>query len=965
MKIIHSIFLLFFTSFCFNQAWAQDPVHYNLNDENGLPSNEVYQVLQDRQGFMWIGCDAGLFKYDGFEYKQYKNADQNGRAISDLNLDVKGRLWARNFNGEIYCLVNDRLQLVTKHIKTNVAHAEFALDNKGNCWAVFNSIVYSIAPSGKIVYKQKVYFKQNPLGQINDVILQNGKLVMADRFNSVFVFNPKSKQLKEIDKGHISPERNIFFRQGNKLMLLSESTLLNKITLIEILKTKTRNQQTILLTPSNSRLYIIPEVQKNESWICTANGVGRYSANIGSLDKLSRFFKGNSVSHIMKDYEGNYWISTLNQGIIVVPNWQLLRIDQSNFSLPENHITAIKALSKNELIIGTYTGRLYHVTLSPRNIQEIKSKIPQKTISVKYIHQFKNQFIASHGPLSLFSLNGISASYPIYSSKDVCVNQDSIHFIFSESHGAIHQKDLKPTIKLHTSEGGGRNIIYNPTDQTIYYAFSKGLYALKKGLLRQLKFNNEPVYVSSFSENGGIVYVASLSNGLLMVQNSKIIGSYSSENSLIEDELRIVHAYKQFCWVSSREKLFRINLSNHQIAPFSYLNGINPRDINAIDHADGYVFIATNKGLIYFPETLKWKNTQTPLLYINHVLIEGKKHSNLSNINLPFNNHNFSIDLSSISFRSRGNYTYRYRLSDLNDNWTTIPANNKQITFSHLPSGTYTFEVQAVNENGICSQTRSFPITIEQALWETWWFYLLTTIFIIVFIALIFYSRFKYLKRKADLNNKLVLSQLTALKSQMNPHFMFNALNSIQDLMLHQDTKGSNLYISKFSNLMRKVLNASDQPSISLQEEIDILSLYLDLEKLRFGDEFTFELKLDETIDPYEVNLPSMILQPFVENAIKHGLLHKKGEKKLRIHFSAKESLVCEITDNGIGRKHAEEIKVRQNRNASFATGATEKRIELLNNVDQLKYKLEIIDLYEDGEASGTTVRIILPINEA
>lgn len=962
MKISHYLLLFLLASCSFSTAWSQDPVHYNLNDENGLPSNEVYQVLQDRQGFMWIGCDAGLFKYDGFEYKQYKNDDQNGRAISDLNLDVKGRLWARNFNGEIYCLINDRLQLVTKYIKTNVAHAEFALDNKGNCWGVFNSIVYSIAPSGKIVYKQKVYFKQKPLGQINDVILQNGKLVMADRFNSVFVFNPKSNELKEIDKGHMSPERNIFYRQGNKLMLLSESTLHNKITLIEILKTKTHLQQTILLSPNNSRLYVIPEVRQNENWICTANGVGRFSNHIQSLDKLTRFFQGNSVSHIMKDYEGNYWISTLNQGIIVVPNWQLLRIDQSNFSLPENHITALKALSKNQLLIGTYTGRIYHVTLSPRKVIEIKGVAPQKTISVKYIHSYKEQFIASHGPFSIFSLDRINASYPIYNAKDACIVNDSIHFIYSERFGAVHFKDLKPIIPLKTQEGGGRNIIYNPTDQTIYYAFSKGLYALKNGRLRQLNFKNEPVYVSSFSENGGIVYVASLSNGLLMVQNSKIIGSYSSENSLIEDELRVVHAYKQFCWVSSREKLYRINLSNHQIAPFSYLNGINPRDINAIDHADGYVFIATNKGLIYFPETLKWKNTQTPILYINHVLIEGKKHSNLSNIILPFNNHNFSVDLSSISFRSRGNYTYRYRLSGLNDNWTTVPANNKQITFSHLPSGAYTFEVQAVNENGICSQTRSFPLTIEQALWETWWFYLLTTIFIIVIIALIFYSRFRYLKRKADLNNKLVLSQLTALKSQMNPHFMFNALNSIQDLMLHQDTKGSNLYISKFSNLMRKVLNASDQTSITLQEEIEILSLYLDLEKLRFREEFTFELNLQGDIDPYQLSLPSMILQPFVENAIKHGLLHKKGEKKLSIQFILKEQLICEITDNGIGRKHAAEIKERQNRNSSFATSATEKRIELLNNMDQVKYQLEIIDLFENDEACGTKVRITLPI---
>lgn len=961
MKIFHYIILFFLTTCCFSTTWAQDPVHYNLNDENGLPSNEVYQVLQDRKGFIWIGCDAGLFRYDGFEYKQYKNDDQNGRAISDLNLDVKGRLWARNFNGEIYCLINDRLQLVTKYLKTNVAHAEFALDEKGNCWGVFNSTVYSLTPSGKIAYKQKIYLKHKPLGQINDVILQDGKLIMADRFNSVFVFNPKNKQLREIDKGHLTPERNIFFRQGMKIMLLSESTLNNKITLNELLSTKIRLQQTILLTTANSRLHMIPQVRENENWICTANGVGKFSSNVKSLDELSRNFQGNSVSHIMKDVEGNYWISTLNQGIIIVPNWNITRIDERNFSLPENHITAIKALNKNQLLIGTYTGRLFMLTISSRKIEEIKSATNQKTISVKYIHPFKNQFIASHGPLSVFSVDGISNSYPIYNSKDACIMGDSLHFIFSERFGAFHLSDLKPTLQFKSREGGGRNICFNPKDNTIYLAFSKGLYSMKNGRLKSITFNSEPLFVSSVSVSNGHLYCASLSKGLFIIQNSIIVKRYSEENSPIEDELRIVHAYHNYCWVSSREKLYRINLATKEIAAFSYLNGINPRDINAIDHGDGRLFIATNKGLVYFPENLKWKNTRAPQLYINYVLIEGKKHINLTNIVLPFNNHNFSVDLSSISFRSRGNYTYRYRLAGLNDKWTSIPANNRQITFSHLPSGTYSFEVQAVNENGICSQTHSFSITIEQALWEKWWFYLLTTIFIIVIIALIFYSRFKYLKRKADLKNKLVGSQLTALKSQMNPHFMFNALNSIQDLMLHKDTKGSNLYISKFSNLMRKVLNASDQASITLQEEIDILSLYLDLEKLRFGEDFTFELILDEAIDPYALTLPSMILQPFVENAIKHGLLHKKGEKKLSIHFMLKEQLICEITDNGIGRKHAEEIKSRQNRNASFATSATEKRIELLNSYDQVNYKFEIIDLMENDQAIGTKVRISLP----
>lgn len=947
-------------------AWfpanAQEPVHYNLNDENGLPSNEIYQVLQDRQGFVWIGCDAGLFKYDGFEYKRYKNDDQNARAISDLKLDVKGRLWSRNFNGEIYCVINDKLQLVTKNFKTNVAHAEYDLDKKGNCWGVFNSTVYSISADGKILFQQKIKLKNKSISSTNDVALHKGRLYMTDRSNSIFAFTIRSKQLQEVKKTHAPIERNTFFWKNNQLMVLSEITTANSISLLAIKDFTTKIIQQIKLTAKNPRLYAICETGIDQAWICSANGIGNYSRSLQSLDGLDSFFKGKNCSNVLLDREGNYWFSTLQNGIYIVPDRSIQKIDNTNFSLPENNVTALKALNRNELLLGSFSGHVYKINLKTKDVSALNGFTTIKTVSVKFIHSFGDNFMISHGPLSQINQSKLLESYPIYNAKDASLIGDSLYFLLSELHSSVHKRELKPTVRFISKAGGGRNLIYNQADQTIYYAFSSGLFAWKNGRFKEIKIQNESIYVASLSVQNGNVLVASLANGLLVIKNGVITETYSSKNTIIEDELRMVHSNSRYIWISSNSYLYRITIKTNEIAPFSNLNGINPRDINAIESNGGRLFLATNKGLIYFPETLSWKNVRPPLIYINYVVVEGKVKEDLRSLVLPFNNHTFKVDLSSVSFKSRGKYSYRYRLVGLNDSWISIPSNNRQITMNHLPSGSFRFEVQAVNENGVRSKTVSFPLRIEPALWETWWFYLLSAIFFILVIAFIFYSRLKYLKRKADLKNKLVLSQLTALKSQMNPHFMFNALNSIQDLMLHKDTKGSNLYISKFSNLMRKVLNASDQETITLQEEIEILSLYLDLEKLRFGNEFTFELEVDPLLDPYSITLPSMILQPFVENALKHGLLHKKGEKKLRIHFLMNEQLICEISDNGIGRKHAEEIKKRQNRNASFASSATEKRIELLNSFDKANYQFEVIDLNENGEPAGTKVIISLPI---
>ncbi|KXK43961.1 MAG: signal transduction histidine kinase [Bacteroidetes bacterium OLB11] len=144
----------------------------------------------------------------------------------------------------------------------------------------------------------------------------------------------------------------------------------------------------------------------------------------------------------------------------------------------------------------------------------------------------------------------------------------------------------------------------------------------------------------------------------------------------------------------------------------------------------------------------------------------------------------------------------------------------------------------------------------------------------------------------------------------MNPHFMYNTLNSIQALILKQDIKNSNLYLSKFSHLMRKVLDVSGRDEISIQEEIEILELYLSLEKLRFGNDFLYKIIISNEVETQAIFLPPLLLQPFVENAIKHGLLHKKGEKQLIIRLEKETNhILCRIKDNGIGRKHSAEIK--------------------------------------------------------
>lgn len=943
---------------------AQEPVSYNLNDENGLPSNEVYQVLQDDFGFMWIGCDAGLFRYDGFTYKQFKNSAQNGRAISDIKLDKKGRIWCRNFKGEIYCVTQNNLKIVTKNIDVNVAHAVYDLDVNSNCWTLIDSKIYQLDDNGKILFSKEINYKHKKIEALNSIAVIGDLIYFADRENSIYVYTISSRNVTKIEKKFIQVEKNTFFKKGNKLFLMSEETISNTVSVFQIVRNKCTFSNAFSLTNKNPRVYAISYDNLQQPWVCTANGFAAYRSNFNQLNELAFYLQGKNVSSVLRDKEGNYWASTLQDGIFILPNKRIVKFTTANSALPENNLTALKSINASKMLIGSYAGKVYLFDSKKGTFTELKINQNLKTTSVKFFYPYMDAFYISHGPLSVLKNEEFIEHHPLYNSKSIEIVDGSLYFILSDVHGSTSLKNINNQKKFTFTNEGGRSLLYNPFDQTFYYGFNEGLFLLKNGEWKELKNKGKSIHVAEMVLHKKKICIASVSQGLFFVANRKISAHYNSTNAAIEDDLKCLKATDQYIWVCGLNRLVRIDLAKKEFAQFSDYNGLNTKDINAIETLGGNVYLACNKGLIVFPENSDWKNKCAPSLCITRISVDGQTIPLSKQINLPFENNRFIVELASISFKSRGNYTYEYRICGLDSLWTSAPAITNQLQFNKLPPGDYRFQVRAVNTDQIASEIKYFRIRVDSPIWQKWWFYLLISLFTVGIFALVFYFRLRYIKQKADQLNKLTASQLSALKAQMNPHFMFNALNSIQELVLQNDTLNSNIYLSKFSHLLRNILNASDTDQLSLQDEIAILQLYLDLEKLRFKDDFSFEIKLAHDIDPYSIFIPSMIIQPFVENALKHGLLHKKGMKKLTISFSMNEQLICEIEDNGIGRKHAQEIKERQrNSTSSFATQATEKRIELLNSFNRENYSFQIIDLEEMGQAKGTLVRITLPIH--
>jgi hypothetical protein len=279
-----------------------------------------------------------------------------------------------------------------------------------------------------------------------------------------------------------------------------------------------------------------------------------------------------------------------------------------------------------------------------------------------------------------------------------------------------------------------------------------------------------------------------------------------------------------------------------------------------------------------------------PQILIEKIFVNQEKQTDLTRVKLNYRDE-LRIQFSAASMRSRGKGSFMYRMNSTTSKWNRLEGNIREVYFSSMPSGTYQMELLAVNEDGYFStQPASLLIHVNAPFWQKWWFYALIIALTLAAVVFIYTLRIRAIRRKALMQERLIRSQLQTIKAQMNPHFIFNALNSIQDLILQQDHKNSYQYLNKFAQLMRTVLESTEQDEISLADEINFLQLYLDLEKVRFGSEFVYEIKLEKQMDTQRKNLPAMILQPFVENAIKHGLLHKKGDKKLLIEFLGNRS---------------------------------------------------------------------------
>ena len=323
---------------------------------------------------------------------------------------------------------------------------------------------------------------------------------------------------------------------------------------------------------------------------------------------------------------------------------------------------------------------------------------------------------------------------------------------------------------------------------------------------------------------------------------------------------------------------------------------------------------------------------------------------------LPYYKNTFGIYFKGISSSGSDGIKYSYKLESLDTAWSP-PSSENFVSFVKLPPGRYVFKVRAQLLNTTWSAPAVISFEIRKPFWEAWWFRLAIILAAAALIVLLFRYRLMQLRTKHEMQNELRELEMKAFKLQMNPHFIHNALNSIQSLVINNKTNEASIYINKFAKLLRQVLENSEKNLISLDKELYSLLLYVDLEKLRMNMNVDYNIHVGETIIDSEVKIPPLILQPFVENALWHGLNKKEGDKEITLKIAQESGwLVCEITDNGIGRKRAKELyETFPEGHLSKAVSIIRHRLVDFNQVPDTD-PITIIDLEENGKATGTTV---------
>jgi ligand-binding sensor domain-containing protein len=1007
------ILLLFVCSSLHLSSVAQQYHFKNYSVEDGVAQSQVYALYEDSRGYIWMGTrGGGLTRFDGHTFKTYSVKDgMASNYIFCISEDEHHRLWIGTNNGlSIYdglkfenhfpgkdsslihvqaiagnwLATNDGLyrfdgksfSLFSKCFSHMNVLSVFR-DHSGIIWA--GSAEHGLArisyDQGKevsvpIQYNVALYAKGSGLGKnAIQCIAENKEHQLLVGTFGLGVFVQRNTGFVHLNTGNELDKKIILDirpdRQGN----IWFATLTNGVCKWNPNDSTCRFLQEADGLSNNHVRCILQDTRSNFWFGTSGGGVSKYSGQPFNHFNKSNGLSSSFIYSVFRDSEGRLWIGTGDKGVCEYNGRNFISYSQEE-GFRNVKVKAIAEDALGKIWFGTDGQGLY--------IYDDKEFTPIHELHGKYIRsilrdQKQNMWVATAGG----GVYKISTDETHRNKYEVLVIKSGT--LTSQSRINCLAEDKQGRIWFGAETGGIGFIDDNGTVRT---------FRQKDGIASD-------VIRSLAMDTDGYLWIGTAGSGVTRMKTSS--PDFPCENFTLQNGLTSLNVYLMALdehnnlFIGSESGLDKLDLGYdkhlleiHHFGKSEGFTGIETCQNATFRDTDGTLWFGTVNGLTSFNPHDKQKNTLAPTTritglslfyeplektaYAGHV---GRWGEIIQPLVFPHNQNHLSFDFTGINLSAPEEVLYRWKLNGFDKFWSP-PSSRKDATYSNLPPGDYTFELKACNEDGVWNEkSQAIAFSILKPYWLMPWFLLTCSALVLVLTTLGFRWRVASISAKATADRQLLETEKSmleleqkALRLQMNPHFIFNALNSIQAQIMENNEQTARFYLAKFSRLMRMILENSRNASISLEEEISTLDNYLSLEQFSSGNQFDYEITVDESCSVEEDRLPPMMIQPFVENAILHGFKHLKHRGKLSIRFSRQNGfLECSIGDNGVGRKQARDQNRAQQEehHKSTALIVTQERLDLMDKDHSVKM-LEITDLLDaEGNASGTKVCIRIP----
>lgn len=979
---------IFLTDFIF--LYSQTPSYYHYTTSDGLASSTVFEIIQDRDGFVWFATLNGMSRFDGKRFTTFRTKDGlNSNSIISLAEGKNGELYIGNYEKGINVLRNGKIENYCSEINGKSFSTSFLLlatpvKEEQKLYAYRSwSAIYVIDKkenSGLSNYIINAF----PIQIIKLEKLSSGEIIAL---TTTGLFNFKNNSFSKLHVKGFPDNAAYCFSEGNDgsyfigtkgfIYQIKNNAVIKKYNInpdnglndvVTILRDKNEN---IWFSIMNKGFYLIP--RGSDKIIDTGRKMGLQST---------------LVNNYLEDNEGNIWISTFGKGVYCLNNLYLKSYNE-NDGLSSNSVYSIVKEKSGKLLIGTFNGVNI---LENGRFDSFKSNM-NKTLT-DYIYDIKdinNEFYVC----GAFGFGGIEI-------KNISYKGIKFHLIDRSSF-------YKTSNGLYLLGGSGnyirvqRDLYYNKNRTYMFYIFGDS--AISNSVNEIIEDTQKNIWIGT---GVGLCRVSNMS-----ANKAELKKSFFPTNPVLNSRINsIIQDKEDNVWFAGEKGIACYNLKNNSIKTYTNINGHDlSSSTSIVSDNKNRIWIGNMKGLYLFDgNSIKHLNRQTGLpsdevyslfydedknfLYtgtgngisfldislfdsykspalnvkINSIKAGDSVYTSYSNLVFEPEQSDVSIDFNALNFSSPSSVKYKY---NLNGEWKE--TDNDFLDFVSLENGKYDLQIMAKSQNTDWSKPYYLSFRVLPRFVETIWFDLLViSLFVLVSISIVTWRlklKNKKISEQLELTERINDLKHQALSAMMNPHFIFNSLNSVQYLINCQRNEEANDYIAMMAKLIRKNLDTAGSGFILLSDEINRLNLYLDLEKLRFQESFSYEISTDADIDTGSIMIPNMIVQPFVENTLWHGIINSGSKGMVTISFSFEDvdidsivnrSLIIKVTDNGIGINASK--KNKKDDHISKGIQIIEERLKLLSAKMQLPQPIMFEDLSSRSSNShGTEVIISLP----